>query len=234
MILEDLEKVMPEFEHLRAAHANNPEMLSRINKIEKEMYTDTRTGIPNLAAHEDHEASIANKPGVRIHADLNDFKQINDKISHEAGDRALITFAQTTHAIAQKHGGKAFRTGGDEFTYHFEHPEHAHAFVRETKNTLDQMNAKKQIGREGDPRKFNLAGSFGIGTNKETAETALQVAKRSIGAGEGRGRVNYHPEGQAPTVYHSSITNAGHLSPFKPPKETLWGKAKKFAIAKLS
>jgi len=46
--------------------------------------------------------------------DLDDFKELNDRLGHAAGDEALQGFARTLHA-ALRRGDEAFRIGGDEF-----------------------------------------------------------------------------------------------------------------------
>ena len=46
--------------------------------------------------------------------DLDDFKELNDRYGHAAGDEALHQFARTLTAALRK-GDDAFRIGGDEF-----------------------------------------------------------------------------------------------------------------------
>ena len=47
--------------------------------------------------------------------DVNDFKQINDKFGHIAGDRALQFVADALRNVADKRRGFCARYGGDEF-----------------------------------------------------------------------------------------------------------------------
>jgi len=49
-----------------------------------------------------------------IVCDLDDFKELNDRLGHPAGDEALQRFARMLHA-ALRRGDEAFRIGGDEF-----------------------------------------------------------------------------------------------------------------------
>jgi diguanylate cyclase (GGDEF)-like protein len=46
--------------------------------------------------------------------DLDGFKELNDRLGHQAGDEALARFAQTLQC-ALRRGDEAFRIGGDEF-----------------------------------------------------------------------------------------------------------------------
>ena len=87
-------------------------------------YTDALTGLTNrLAFREalDHRLMAARASGQRLgllFADMDDFKRVNDTLGHEAGDEALLQFAQRiSAAVAQAGGDEALlaRFGGDEF-----------------------------------------------------------------------------------------------------------------------
>ena len=87
-------------------------------------YTDALTGLTNrLAFREalDHRLMAARASGQQLallFADIDDFKRVNDSLGHEAGDEALLQFAQRiAHAVAQSGGDDALlaRFGGDEF-----------------------------------------------------------------------------------------------------------------------
>jgi len=58
----------------------------------------------------------------RVHClsliDFNDFKLVNDRLGHDAGDRLLIEFVNSTKKIIS-HIGEIFRIGGDEFVIIF-------------------------------------------------------------------------------------------------------------------
>ncbi|MFG3449325.1 putative bifunctional diguanylate cyclase/phosphodiesterase [Stenotrophomonas sp. NPDC047960] len=87
-------------------------------------YTDALTGLTNrLAFREalDHRLMAARASNHRLallFADMDDFKRVNDTLGHEAGDEALLQFAQRiSAAVAQAGGDEALlaRFGGDEF-----------------------------------------------------------------------------------------------------------------------
>lgn len=87
-------------------------LLQNINYFSK----DPLTGIMNrqMFDFKFRKASESQKPMLVGLLDINDFKNINDTEGHEAGDRALVLFAET---VAKSLGRSAelYRTGGDEF-----------------------------------------------------------------------------------------------------------------------
>ncbi|MCW4453904.1 EAL domain-containing protein [Flavobacterium sp. MXW15] len=101
------------------------ESIARHDREVRQMaYTDALTGLTNrLAFREtlDHRMMAARTSGQRLallFADIDDFKRVNDTLGHEAGDEALLQFAQRIGAaVAQAGGDEALlaRFGGDEF-----------------------------------------------------------------------------------------------------------------------
>lgn len=49
-----------------------------------------------------------------MYLDLDDFKQVNDEMGHDAGDQVLVTVAERITATLRRHDEVA-RVGGDEF-----------------------------------------------------------------------------------------------------------------------
>lgn len=78
---------------------------------------DALTGLPNRRAFyqlgADLAADTARPPLAAIVLDLDDFKQINDRLGHAAGDEVLITVAR--RLAAYPGDNLMARLGGDEF-----------------------------------------------------------------------------------------------------------------------
>ena len=78
--------------------------------------TDPLTGLGNYRHFHErlhHELAIAEEDGTRLTlclVDVDDFKRVNDRFGHPAGDRVLSSVAGLL-----RQGGEAFRLGGDEF-----------------------------------------------------------------------------------------------------------------------
>jgi diguanylate cyclase (GGDEF)-like protein len=82
---------------------------------------DLLTGLPNraelltrLAAALDRERAAGSPAVVLLFCDLNGFKQVNDRLGHEAGDQLLTGVAQRIGA-GLRAGDTLARYGGDEF-----------------------------------------------------------------------------------------------------------------------
>ncbi|MEV0158090.1 GGDEF domain-containing protein [Micromonospora sp. NPDC050686] len=96
-----------EIEHLQAELAAERHAASH----------DPLTGLPNRRAFHRLAAALltdsAGKPLIAVVLDLDDFKQVNDRYGHAAGDQVLISVAQRLSAFAGD--DLVARLGGDEF-----------------------------------------------------------------------------------------------------------------------
>lgn len=97
-----------------------PIQLAFLEIQSSEIYSDALTGLNNRRRMEMflqdmiHNASDENP--FRIHIiDVNDFKQVNDKFGHIAGDRALQLVADALRNVSDRFHGFCARYGGDEF-----------------------------------------------------------------------------------------------------------------------
>ena len=96
------------------------ETVAARQRIEELAYNDALTGLPNrLLLAERAEFSLANAQRDKtsfaiLFVDLDRFKQINDSLGHQFGDRVLIEVAQRINACL-RHVDTAARLGGDEF-----------------------------------------------------------------------------------------------------------------------
>jgi diguanylate cyclase (GGDEF)-like protein len=107
--------------------------------------------------------------------DLDDFKELNDRFGHVAGDEALHDFARTLQSSLRK-GDEAFRIGGDEF-----------ALLLPDASESDARAALQRIVDESS----SVRASFGVASCPEhardadtlfrLADAALYEAKRSGG-----------------------------------------------------
>jgi len=90
-----------------------------IAEVRQASLTDDKTTLGSALALRQEENLInegTSEFGVVVFGDLNNFKQLNDDHSHEAGDVAINSVGQTIHKIIiEDLHAKAFRQSGDEF-----------------------------------------------------------------------------------------------------------------------
>ncbi|MGM0435798.1 MAG: diguanylate cyclase domain-containing protein [Bacillota bacterium] len=93
------------------------------SKLEYMVHHDPLTGIHNRLFLNDEFDKIDNENRVNIgllFIDLNNFKQVNDKLGHRKGDEVLIDVTRILETIIEDNG-LLCRFGGDEFIVIFYH-----------------------------------------------------------------------------------------------------------------
>ena len=101
-----------------ASRAIENRLVQEIQKMARMAGEDKLTGLPNRRAFDmvlEGAAAGANKePFAVLLIDLNDFKEINDAMGHQAGDEALSLFGKRLDSLVRD-TDLAARIGGDEF-----------------------------------------------------------------------------------------------------------------------
>ncbi|MEY2449012.1 MAG: hypothetical protein QOH79_2488 [Acidimicrobiaceae bacterium] len=98
----------------------NRQLASVSRQLEVRASTDSLTGLANRGAFRSElEATIANaeragEPLAVLFVDLDDFKDVNDRLGHAAGDELLVEVARRLQS-AIRPGDVVARLGGDEF-----------------------------------------------------------------------------------------------------------------------
>ena len=171
----------------------------RLDRISR---TDSLTGLANRRdAHatmvrEWRRARRSGRPLALVLADIDWFKDYNDRYGHPAGDRALVRVAETLAACTRRAGDVVARYGGEEFLFILPglDSDDARAFAEHVREAIEAL----AIEHDGSPlgrmtMSFGVtasvatreaAGSDGVEGLLRTADRALYAAKRS-----GRNRV---------------------------------------------
>lgn len=93
-------------------------LAERIVTEQENSEIDVLTGFPNRRAYERALRALAGKPLkpdlVYIAIDLNELKEVNDSLGHDAGDRLIIGAAACIRECFEDKGNM-YRIGGDEF-----------------------------------------------------------------------------------------------------------------------
>jgi diguanylate cyclase (GGDEF)-like protein len=91
-----------------------------VSKLEEQARTDELTGLANLralreiVAREIERSRRFNHSLTLAYLDIDDFKAVNDRVGHSAGDRVLISLASVARATVRSID-TVVRVGGDEF-----------------------------------------------------------------------------------------------------------------------
>lgn len=156
---------------------------------------DTLTGLANRALFMDSMASAIARADrfnwsiAVLFLDIDHFKNINDSLGHDAGDRLLISFTQRLKSCVRVSDLVA-RFGGDEFAILLENINSASAAAQTAKNILDDMAAPHSIGDQD----VIARPSIGIVTYPDLAtdpESLIKAADTAMYEAKRRGRYNY-------------------------------------------
>ena len=164
------------------------------SELEKEARHDPLTALFNRRALDESESrwlSLAHRGfniGVLL-LDLDGFKQVNDGLGHELGDRVLIEFADRLRAITRL-SDECFRYGGDEFVV-------VQVDVNgvQMQQWFEKLQAAVTVitGKIVHPENPELglgvsAGCAWIGTEDESIKAVIQRADLALYRAKGAGR----------------------------------------------
>lgn len=138
----------------------------------KALLTDELTGIPNRRAFQESE-----RMPVQVSTDLDNFKAVNDTMTHEGGDKVLKNVAGVMKEEFEKQGGRVFRLGGDEF--HGEAPtkDAANAAMNSVRSRLDRAIIDVELPDGTKLTKKGIGVSYGTGADRIEAEVGLKADK---------------------------------------------------------
>jgi diguanylate cyclase (GGDEF)-like protein len=164
----------------------------RMAELQRQASEDSLTGLKNRRRFEEElRAEMARShrgagPGALLMLDLDHFKEVNDSLGHQAGDRLLVEIAGILEARMRETDVLA-RLGGDEF-----------AIVLPRSNTTEARMVADAIGaairnlRSAENDTLPVTASFGIslfGTKRRTSfESVLSEADTAMYAAKDAGR----------------------------------------------
>ena len=165
-------------------------------KIENLAYFDSLTNLPNRnkvyeRLNSQDAAKMTSQYQVAILADLDQFKRINDTLSHSVGDQLIVKLSERLSAEFEDIGFIA-RLGADEFLCHADELSNNRTVANVAAFELAEK-LRKCINREIDIglHRYNLSASLGVVVFKpgfETADEILQYADTAMYESKKAGR----------------------------------------------
>ncbi len=163
------------------------DLAKSFSAMQQRLQTDYLTGLPNRyaleqylqAAVEQYQGQVQCTPFALLFIDLNDFKLINDRFGHDAGDQALIEISQRLRNHIRKNDFVA-RYAGDEFIIALNDVQSKNDIAPIRKN-LEQALAAPLETFDASP--LTLGGAIGEAHFPDDAQTAadlLIVADRNM------------------------------------------------------
>ena len=177
--------------------------------LHHQAHHDMLTGLPNrlLFFERLEQGILRHKTGLGVlFIDLDKFKNINDSLGHEIGDRVLKLVAKRLQGIIRKEDTLA-RLSGDEFTILMEeltHPEDASILAEKILHALEEPMSI-------DHHMLYISGSVGISLYPQDAKEARSLLKYADTAmykakEEGRNRYRfYSPEMTVYALEHMAM-----------------------------
>lgn len=193
---------------------------------------DTLTDLPSRAIVDDRLESAVLRAKRNHHAfcvvlmDLNRFKEINDTLGHQIGDKVLQTIADRLRTIVRK-SDTAARLGGDEFLLILDNSE-----PEQTRETIHRFYAQLTAPMKINDIQINVDVSMGLAAYPRDATDAASLLRRAdiamYSAKESQVALSLYREGQDEEHLHKlslisdlckAVDNDG-LSLFYQPKVT--------------
>lgn len=153
-----------------------------INIQNGEISTDHLTGLYNRRRFDEHlqrKLKMQKKEHelFAIMLDLDDFKYINDKYGHAAGDAALVRMAEILREVCRDSDDFVARWGGDEFIIVGERTEDA-----EIKGLMDEIFSSALVYNEQGQSEWHIRPSMGYSVFKkeDTIDSFLANADQEM------------------------------------------------------
>jgi diguanylate cyclase (GGDEF)-like protein len=180
----------------------------RTGELRHQALHDALTGLPNRTLISDRIEQLlarnrrAGTDGAALYVDLDEFKNINDTLGHEAGDRLLVAVAARLRSTLRD-ADTIGRMGGDEFVVLIDGGELTVAPNLVAERLLDVMRQPFQLDEAGTPLTINTSIGIAVG-DRASAGEMLRDADVALYQAKAGGKNRYQifdPEMQT-TISH--------------------------------
>ncbi len=185
------------------------------NALHYQANYDALTGLANRFLFNDRleqaivKAKHSDKKVALLFIDLDHFKEINDSLGHDIGDKVLRVIAQRLGKIVHKRDALA-RLGGDEFTVVIEDLKHIQDISLLANKIIELLSKAITI----DDNKLYISSSIGISLYPDDGLSAQNLIKYADAAmykakDEGRNNFQYYSAEMTELAFERVIMDAG-------------------------
>jgi len=188
-------EVVAVFADVSEQKAAEQALLQSQASLEQMAYYDPLTGLPNrrlLLDRLGQAIAVADRTGTSLavcYLDLDDFKPVNDRLGHAAGDALLQVVAQRLRTVIRA-SDTVSRWGGDEFTLLLTGLAGTTEGEESVTRILHAIAAPYQV----DEHRLTLSASVGVAVyplNEVNGDTLLRNADHAMYLAKQRGRNGY-------------------------------------------
>lgn len=175
------------------------ELSAREDQLRREASTDDLTGLAKRAVLFDrldaalrrHDAGSSPPPAL-LFIDLDEFKAVNDRLGHAAGDETLRDVARRVEACVRSQDVAA-RVGGDEFAILVEDGDDRAAVDGIARRLVDTIGSMPVLARDGSVASGSVTATIGIGIARAgmTPACLLREADVAMYAAKTSGKARY-------------------------------------------
>ncbi|MCO4321997.1 putative bifunctional diguanylate cyclase/phosphodiesterase [Aliidiomarina quisquiliarum] len=162
--------------HYVVSFADITERKSTENELRRLANTDTLTGLPNRSYFQVHHSAIVRKriPHALLVFDLDNFKKINDSLSHDIGDLLLCLVAERISSVLTSRDS-LYRLGGDEFAIIVESTIAVSAVAKIANAIVSTLHNPFQI----EAHEFVVNGSLGVVLYPNDGDSSLELLQNA-------------------------------------------------------
>jgi len=164
--------------------ANNiiNQLSSQVESLERDSNLDSLTNVFNRRALSTHINNICSKKTLKyelhlLMIDIDDFKLINDRYGHIAGDKVLIFIAKMLKKILRD-GDKIFRYGGEEFVVILNRIESIHC--KKIATRILELIAGNKLIYKGESLNVTISMGTTIFTPGDTSDSLIARADKAL------------------------------------------------------
>jgi diguanylate cyclase (GGDEF)-like protein len=161
-------------------------------ELERRALHDPLTGLPNRTLFYDRLSQALARRGERVGVffmDLDDFKTVNDRLGHQAGDAVLCVVGDAIRGSLRPADTVA-RLGGDEFAVLLEGGVDATSAAEVAGRVLEAVSTPAKIG--GVARSIGVSIGISIGASgKATAEELMREADIAMYVAKSHGKAGF-------------------------------------------